>query len=86
MRVRASQAADELVVIDNLEIFRANGFEIHVDSGSPPTQRLRLVALPFSKHTVFGPSDITEVLLPAATTVAAAARRAPRRDAPALLV
>ena len=48
-------AADELIVIDHLNIFKQNGFEIQVDSAAPPTQRLRLLALPFSKHTVFGP-------------------------------
>ena len=55
-------AADELIVIDHLNVFKQNGFEIQVDSAAPPTQRLRLLALPFSKHTVFGPSDITELV------------------------
>ena len=30
--------------------------------GAPPTQRLRLLALPFSKHTVFGRSDVHELV------------------------
>jgi len=55
-------AGDELLVIDHLHIFRQNGFEIQVDSSAPPTQRLMLLALPFSKHTVFGASDITELV------------------------
>ncbi|KAL1525310.1 hypothetical protein AB1Y20_020171 [Prymnesium parvum] len=55
-------AADELIVIDHLHVFKQNGFEIEVDSSAPPTQRLRLLALPFSKHTVFGPGDITELV------------------------
>lgn len=43
-------------------VFRANGFHLVVDSNAPPTQRLRLVALPFSKHTVFGPADVHELV------------------------
>ena len=55
-------AADELTVLDHLHVFRRNGFEIQVVEGAPPTQRLRLLALPFSKHTVFGPSDVHELV------------------------
>lgn len=49
-------------MIDHLHVFKQNGFEIQVDAAAAPTQRLQLVALPFSKHTVFGPSDITELV------------------------
>ena len=55
-------AADELLVLDHLHVFRDNGFHIHADLDAPPTQRLRLLALPFSKHTVFGVSDIHELV------------------------
>ena len=33
-----------------------------MDSARPPTQRLHLVALPFSKETVFGPADVNELV------------------------
>ena len=33
-----------------------------VDNDAPPTQRLKLLSLPFSKHTVFGPSDVHELV------------------------
>lgn len=56
-------AADELVIMEHLHVFRKNGFEIEVDVDALPTQRLRLVALPFSKDTVFGPSDISELVM-----------------------
>ena len=36
---------------------------LQVDVDALPTQRLRLVALPFSKDTVFGPSDISELVM-----------------------
>jgi len=55
-------AADELVVLDHLHVFKRNGFDVEVVDGAPPTQRLRLRTLPFSKHTVFGPSDVLELV------------------------
>jgi len=55
-------AADELIVIDHMHVFNANGFQIAVDASAPPMQRLRLESLPFSKHTVFGPSDVHELV------------------------
>ena len=55
-------AADELLVIDHLHVFHANGFHIAVNASAPPTQRLRLEALPFSKDTVFGVSDVHELV------------------------
>ena len=55
-------AADELLVIDHMHVFNANGFHMSVDAAAPPTQRLHLVALPFSKETVFGPADVHELV------------------------
>ena len=55
-------AADELLVIEHMHVFHANGFDITVEPSAPPTQRLHLVALPFSQHTVFGPSDVHELV------------------------
>lgn len=46
-------AAEELVVIDNLEIFQANGFEVEILSDNEPTKRIRIVSQPVSKNTVF---------------------------------
>jgi len=68
------QAADELLVIDHIHVFNANGFEVAVDAAAPPTQRLRLVALPFSQHTVFGPSDVFELIALLAETPTANCR------------
>ena len=42
-------AADELLVIDHMHVFNANGFHITVEANAPPTQRLKLVALPFNE-------------------------------------
>ena len=50
-------ASDELLALDNLEILRQNGFEIDTEGSSNDDDatrcRLRLVAQPVSKSTVF---------------------------------
>lgn len=47
-------AMDEIIVTDNLEIFRKNGFIIEADPDGPVGSRCKLVSLPMSKETVFG--------------------------------
>jgi len=47
-------ALDEMIVIDNLPIFQLNGFEFEVDESKPTTQRVSLVAYPFTQNTEFG--------------------------------
>ncbi len=44
---------EELVAIENIDILRANGFEIKVDEEAPPGHKLKLVAQPISKDIVF---------------------------------
>lgn len=48
-------AADEIVAIENLDILKANGFEVDIDEEMPPGrgERVKLVAMPVSKETVF---------------------------------
>jgi DNA mismatch repair protein PMS2 len=48
-------AADELLATENIEVLRQNGFEIEVDDSEYSGQgsRLKLVAQPISKSTVF---------------------------------
>jgi hypothetical protein len=48
-------AGDEIVAIENLEVLKANGFEVDVDEDQPPGrgERVKLVAMPISKDTVF---------------------------------
>jgi DNA mismatch repair protein PMS2 len=55
-------AMDELVVMDNLDIFRANGFDFTIDHDAPPTRRIRLSSYFFSKGTEFGMSDVMELV------------------------
>jgi DNA mismatch repair protein PMS2 len=47
-------AADELLVMDNLDVLKSNGFDVDFDETRPAGSRIRLVAHPTSKSTVFG--------------------------------
>lgn len=53
--------ADEVVVSENLEVFRQNGFEIKENYHAPGTQRWQLESVPFSKNVTFGPEDVYEI-------------------------
>ncbi|EKM52503.1 uncharacterized protein PHACADRAFT_260955, partial [Phanerochaete carnosa HHB-10118-sp] len=59
-------ASDELLALENIDILRQNGFEIDTEGGSEEQgesrRRLRLVAQPVSKSTVFDIKDLEELL------------------------
>ncbi|NXX80382.1 PMS2 endonuclease, partial [Urocolius indicus] len=55
-------AVNESVLIENLEIFRKNGFDFVINENAPVTQRVKLVSLPTSKNWSFGPQDIDELI------------------------
>ncbi|XP_059555246.1 mismatch repair endonuclease PMS2 isoform X4 [Myotis daubentonii] len=55
-------AVNEAVLIENLEIFRKNGFDFVIDESAPITERAKLVSLPTSKNWTFGPQDIDELI------------------------
>ncbi|NXY89514.1 PMS2 endonuclease, partial [Alcedo cyanopectus] len=55
-------AINETVLIENLEIFRKNGFDFVINETAPVTQRVKLVSLPTSKNWTFGPQDIDELI------------------------
>nr|XP_035979484.1 mismatch repair endonuclease PMS2 isoform X4 [Halichoerus grypus] len=55
-------AVNEAVLIENLEIFRKNGFDFVIDEGAPVTERAKLISLPTSKNWTFGPQDIDELI------------------------
>ncbi|NWU78964.1 PMS2 endonuclease, partial [Onychorhynchus coronatus] len=55
-------AVNETVLIENLEIFKKNGFDFVIDENAPVTQRVKLVSLPTSKSWTFGPQDIDELI------------------------
>ncbi|XP_060084122.1 mismatch repair endonuclease PMS2-like [Ylistrum balloti] len=55
-------ASNETVLIDNLDIFRQNGFEFLIDAQAPPTQRVKLTSTPLSKNWNFGKEDVEEMI------------------------
>jgi len=57
-------AADELLATENIDVLRQNGFEIEIDENAAPGQgsKLKLVAQPTSKNTVFDMKDLEELL------------------------
>nr|XP_019572025.1 PREDICTED: mismatch repair endonuclease PMS2 isoform X1 [Rhinolophus sinicus] len=55
-------AVNEAVLIENLEIFRKNGFDFVIDESAPVTERAKLISLPTSKSWTFGPQDIDELI------------------------
>uniref|UniRef100_A0A4W6CKY9 Mismatch repair endonuclease PMS2 n=1 Tax=Lates calcarifer TaxID=8187 RepID=A0A4W6CKY9_LATCA len=55
-------AVSENVLLENIEIFRKNGFEFLVDEEAQVMERVKLVSLPTSKNWTFGPADIEELI------------------------
>ncbi|XP_055454613.1 mismatch repair endonuclease PMS2 isoform X2 [Psammomys obesus] len=55
-------AVNEAVLLENLEIFRKNGFDFVIDEDAPVTERAKLISLPTSKNWTFGPQDIDELI------------------------
>ncbi|XP_045397231.1 mismatch repair endonuclease PMS2 isoform X2 [Lemur catta] len=55
-------AVNEAILIENLEIFRKNGFDFVIDESAPVTERAKLISLPTSKNWTFGPQDIDELI------------------------
>ncbi|CAE6440165.1 unnamed protein product [Rhizoctonia solani] len=55
---------DELVAIDNMDVLNKNGFVIQVDKEAAEDERpkIRLVAQPMSKDTMFDMKDLEEIL------------------------
>ncbi|KAI4880512.1 hypothetical protein NFI96_012347 [Prochilodus magdalenae] len=55
-------AVSETILIENLEIFKKNGFDFLIDEDAPVMERVKLVSLPTSKNWTFGPTDIEELI------------------------
>uniref|UniRef100_K3WIM5 MutL C-terminal dimerisation domain-containing protein n=1 Tax=Globisporangium ultimum (strain ATCC 200006 / CBS 805.95 / DAOM BR144) TaxID=431595 RepID=K3WIM5_GLOUD len=54
-------AGEEMVILDHLDVFAKNGFTFLVQKDAPATKKLKLLSLPFTKHTQFGVEDIREL-------------------------
>uniref|UniRef100_A0A3Q2Y2V9 Mismatch repair endonuclease PMS2 n=1 Tax=Hippocampus comes TaxID=109280 RepID=A0A3Q2Y2V9_HIPCM len=55
-------AVNENVLMENIDVFRKNGFEFQIDEDAQVMERVKLVSLPTSKNWTFGPADIEELI------------------------
>lgn len=53
---------NEMILIDNRDVFEMNGFKFEIDETTEPTKKCRLVAKPHSQNWEFGREDIDELL------------------------
>lgn len=53
---------NEQILMDNLQIFKKNGFTFEINHDAEPTKRVKLLTLPMSKNWIFGKEDIEELL------------------------
>ena len=49
--------------MENVEILRANGFELEIDPEKQPSQRIRVISQPISKNVIFDKKGITSILM-----------------------
>lgn len=55
-------AVNEMILMDNIKVFEMNGFRFDIDMKKPVTERVKLIAKPFSRNWEFGKEDIDELL------------------------
>lgn len=55
-------AINEIILIDNIKVFEMNGFRFDIDMEAPVTERVKLIAKPYSRNWEFGKEDIDELL------------------------
>lgn len=53
---------DELIVMDNIEIFEQNGFKLRVNEDNESGYKIELLSLPISKKTIFNLNDFNELI------------------------
>lgn len=52
----------EILLMDNLPVFKMNGFTFLIDDDAPHTKKVKLLTKPFSQNWEFGKDDIDELL------------------------
>lgn len=60
---------NEQILMDNLDVFKKNGFTFDINEEAAPTKRVKLLTLPMSKNWVFGKADIEELLFMLRVTI-----------------
>lgn len=55
-------APKEILLMDNLPVFKMNGFNFLIDDEAPHTKKVKLLTKPYSQNWEFGSDDIDEIL------------------------
>ncbi|VEN57791.1 unnamed protein product [Callosobruchus maculatus] len=55
-------AGNESLLIENVDVFKKNGFNFKIDESAPCTKKIFLTAIPMSRNFVIGKNDIDEML------------------------
>ncbi|KAJ8950011.1 hypothetical protein NQ318_002422 [Aromia moschata] len=55
-------AGNENLLMENLEMFKKNGFTFKIDNSAPCTKKIALTSIPVSKNCMFGKDDVDEML------------------------
>ena len=53
---------DECVLMDNIDIFRQNGFNFNINESAETTQKVQLVSVPVNRNWTFGVEDVEELI------------------------
>jgi hypothetical protein len=58
----AAVLAQEITVLNHLDVFRRNGFDFAIDTSASAGTQLRLAAVPVSHKTTFGVAEVQELV------------------------
>ncbi|KPV74450.1 uncharacterized protein RHOBADRAFT_27977 [Rhodotorula graminis WP1] len=61
-RILNFASADELMAMEHVDLLRLNGFDVLVDEDADVGERVKLIAQPVSKDTVFDTGDLEELV------------------------
>ncbi|XP_050526436.1 mismatch repair endonuclease PMS2 isoform X2 [Daktulosphaira vitifoliae] len=53
---------NEMVLMENLNIFRMNGFDFDINENAETTKKIKLTTIPMSKNCQFGKEDVEELI------------------------
>uniref|UniRef100_A0A1B6EBR8 MutL C-terminal dimerisation domain-containing protein n=1 Tax=Clastoptera arizonana TaxID=38151 RepID=A0A1B6EBR8_9HEMI len=55
-------AVNEYILLENLDVFKANGFEFDIDENAQTSRKVSLKTIPMSRNWTFGKEDIDELI------------------------
>ncbi|XP_071813914.1 mismatch repair endonuclease PMS2-like [Apostichopus japonicus] len=55
-------AVNESILLDNINIFKKNGFDFQINEEAPSTQKVKLTSVPVSRNWTFSKEDVDELI------------------------